>query len=180
MPSATTTDRYLSVLRERRYGITQKKSLPTYVRYCIAAGVLAIAGFSALAISSHSQAILGYLQLWPQPERTTELFFANPEKLPRVVTPGQPFPIECTVRSREAASTSYSYAVEQVASPSTTLAKGTIQLAPHKQSTEKVNVTVPSIQGMNMIRIKVTYKIGDEKTTTQREISYWVKPRKET
>jgi len=52
-------------------------------------------------------------KLLPEPERLTELYFTNPNKLPKTYTPGQPQEVSFTVHNLEYRSMNYRYQITQ-------------------------------------------------------------------
>lgn len=143
--------------------------------------MLAIAVFTTLIFSQHAQAILGSLQIWPQPERTTELFFASPDKLVRTYTPNTSQPIEFTITNKEQRAVTYHYVVNQRASadqPPTLLATGNVQLKPDQSDTQRLDITPIAAPRAPMLEVELTYE--QDGTPQKRTISYWLTPKKET
>ena len=171
------------MLRERRNGITQTHSRHTYLRYGAFAGMLVLATIVIISISYNFKSLLGFMQLWPEPEYTTELYFDKPDKLTRTITPGVAFPIRFTIHNRQETDVLYSYVITQH-EPATdvrsVLSQGTLAIDKHTRNTETVDVTPADTEGMSKFSVEVTYKLGDEATTTKREISYWVTPQEGT
>ena len=169
----------MSVLRERRYQIATGSPIPLILRYSIAAVTLAIAGFAAFTFANNSQTILGSMQLWPQPERTTELFFEKPNELPRTITPDNPLPVAFTVKNREFATVAYNYKIEQItpdANQRTTLKSGTLELA-HEQHTDiQTDVVATLTQAPSELAVTLTYQDTQHDTAKNRVISYWLTP----
>lgn len=136
-----------------------------------------------ISISYNFKSLLGFMQLWPEPEYTTELYFDEPDQLTRTITPGVAFPVGFTVHNREKNGVEYSYVITQH-EPATDvrsiLSQGTLDIDKQTSDTKKVDLTPADTEGMSKISVEVTYKLGDEANTTKREISYWVTPQEGT
>ncbi|QHN43065.1 hypothetical protein GII36_04375 [Candidatus Mycosynbacter amalyticus] len=119
------------------------------------------------------------MQLWPQPEGTTELFFEKPNELPRTITPDNPLPIAFTVKNREFATVAYTYQVEQITPDTgqhTTLASGTKELAHEQHADIRQTVTATPTEQPSKLQVTLIYQEGDVQKQERRVISYWLTP----
>ena len=134
-------------------------------------GIIIIGGVS-LASTVWAQPIKNQLNAWqllPQPERLTELYFANPNHLPSTYAPGQAQAIAFTVHNLEYQPTTYRYTVTAQADGSatmTTLTTGSFRLDQNQSITTPVSVTLPDLGP----RVKVAITLTDQNES----IDYWV------
>jgi hypothetical protein len=137
----------------------------------------------ALGAIKH-QVIYDQLYSWkliPRPERLTELYFADGNKLPRSYSPGKPVTISFVTHNLEYQRTDYSYAITQESADGKTaisLIKGDFSLG-HDHTRSIKNVVTPADMGQrSRIVVAVTYKgiaFGhDEPTQQKQSIYYWV------
>lgn len=119
------------------------------------------------------------MQLWPQPEGTTELFFEKPNELPRTITPDNPLPVAFTVKNREIATVAYNYQIEQITPDTgqhTTLASGSTELAHEQHADIQQTVTPTPTEQLSKLQVTLTYQKGDAQAQERRVISYWLNP----
>lgn len=136
-----------------------------------------------ISISYNFKSILGFMQLWPEPEYTTELYFDEPDQLTRTITPGATFPVAFTLHNQQETDMAYTYVVTQhepATNVRSVLSQGTLHVDTQSRTTKTVDITPADTEGMSAISVEISYKPGDEATTTTREISYWVSPQKGT
>ena len=141
--------------------------------------MLTVAGLLALAFTQNAHAILGSMQLWPQPEGTTELFFEKPNELPRTITPDNPLPVAFTVKNREFATVAYNYQIEQITPDTgqhTTLASGTKELAHEQHADIQQTVAATPTEQPSKLQVTLIYQEGDVQKQERRVISYWLTP----
>jgi len=83
-------------------------------------------------------------KLLPEPERLTELYFTQPNSLPKNYVPGQPQTIGFTVHNLEYQTTAYHYRIVetgQANNQSQTLASGSFTLPQNAYRQESVNIS---------------------------------------
>jgi hypothetical protein len=124
---------------------------------------------------------LNDLQLVPQPERYTELYFENHQQLPVLVKPGDKQDLPFTVHNREHNTITYSYKVMAGITEETdgyVLGEGTITLAHDSSQTLHPTISVPPLGQRIAIKVALQYQgiaFGDKRPGLQTQsIHHWV------
>jgi hypothetical protein len=100
-----------------------------------------------------------------KPEKFTELYFENSDKLPNVINPGEIYNFTFTIHNLEYQVMNYSYEVYiEYSEHKNMIRKGNIQLKPNEYSSTKVFV-MP-----NNFRSKITVNLIDK----NQAISFWM------
>jgi hypothetical protein len=119
-----------------------------------------------------AQPIKNQLNAWkllPQPERLTELYFADSAQLPSAYTPATPQHVSFTVHNLEYQTMTYHYSVTAQADGSSTttpITSSNLQLAQNQSATTPLTVTLPNLGS----RVKVSVSL----TNVNESIDYWV------
>jgi len=133
-------------------------------------GVIGIALILLLSIGWPTlQKHLRQWNLLPQTQQITELYFTNPSALPAVYQPGLKQQVTFTVHNETDTAENTSYVITQTneqKSASTTLAHGSVNLAPG--ATQTIRTTV-ALQNFGT-RSSVTIGLSQPKES----ISYWI------
>ena len=132
----------------------------------ISVGVIVIGTLEAPSIKNQ----LGAWKLLPQPERLTELFYANSTALPTTYTPHQPQSFSFTTHNLEYQDITYQYTVTAQAEGSLTtmpISSGSFNLDQDQSATTPITITLPDLGP----RAKVSVNL----LNVNESIDYWVR-----
>ena len=145
--------------------LSQQRKVAFIVISLVSVGVIVIASLKAPQIKNQ----LNAWKLLPQPEKLTELYYANSTQLPTTYTPNQPQSFKFTTHNLEYQDLTYHYSVTAQADGSQTttpISTGSFNLNQNQSTTTPITVTLPDLGP----RVKVTVTL----TTTNESIDYWV------
>lgn len=127
--------------------------------------ILMIVGLVTLFITQHQAFTLATTR---QPERLTELFFADPTHIPTNVTQGQPLNVSFVVHNLESQTMSYPYTITftDAQGVTTPLGDGTTTLPDSAAQNITKQVTVPVGDGRGEITVQLP--------TKKQSIHFWV------
>lgn len=137
---------------------------------------IAVLALLTITAAFNMHAIKGQLDDWkllPQPERLTELYYADHAKLPTTYTPGTEQKFSFITHNLEYQDTQYEYTVTQKSEDGTTtqpITKGTFKLRPDNIGTTPVTITPTDLGKRSQIEVQLT----NTTTKQQQSIHYWV------
>jgi uncharacterized membrane protein len=114
----------------------------------------------AFYVTSHKDNVKAQLAsaLTRQPERFTELYFAEPSKIPNKATAGQKFPVSFAIHNLEGRDMSYAYVITFTDDKvmATTLADNTVIISDGQLQTLTHDVGVPEGTGRGQLTVQLT------------------------
>lgn len=153
------------------------------MKHVVVISSITVAIFLTTLITIYHRPLLESMQLWPEPEKITELYFTEPTKLPSEFTPGTNLAIGFTLRNLEHHPTTYSYTIEQTSTDNqrvTLVKKASTQLDHSQQARRDLTVIPTDLPGSSQIVVTVTYRPAGTLThDKQLIISHWLKNAKE-
>ncbi len=106
--------------------------------------IIAIVGLAAIFHAPINRQMHRW-KLLPEPERLTELYFTNPNSLPKTYVPGQSQPVSFTVHNLEYRHTNYKYQITETSQDGTKsqqLADGAFSLEQNEYHKTTVNIPI--------------------------------------
>ncbi|HSW81073.1 MAG TPA: hypothetical protein VLG40_01635 [Candidatus Saccharimonas sp.] len=130
-----------------------------------AVAILVVGGAIVISITQRQQATLATTR---QPERLTELFFADPTHIPSKVVEDQQLTVSFVIHNLEAQNKTYPYKITftDTHGAVTPLIDGSVTLANTAARTVTKQITVPSGDGRGEISVELP--------TKQQSIHFWV------
>lgn len=97
-------------------------------------------------------------KLLPEPERLTELYFTDPNNLPKSYTPGQPQAVKFTVHNLEYRTTHYRYKITETSQDgmqSQQLADGSFTMTQNSYHKTSVNISTADLGSSVKVEVEL-------------------------
>lgn len=153
------------------------------MKHVVVISSIAVAVFLTTLSAMYARPLLESLNIWPQPDPITELYFTEPAKLPAAFTAGEELALDVSLRNLENSPTQYDLSIEQVDSQSnskTPLTTSSFSLDHSQQTRRTIPIKPADIPGASQFIVTVRYRHdGADSPAKQLIISHWIKNIKE-
>lgn len=160
-----------------RREVALHRSITNYALYIFFTILIVVAVVIVVNPGNVAKHFLSTFQLWPNPERITELYFTRSDDLPTSFTPTEALPVDFTVHNQEHQTTRYTYEVLQTDATETqqhTLARGTFTLPGGATKAESTAVMPRNIPKQSKISVHLTRVADTDQANKTYSISYWI------